>query len=165
MNIGSRWVRRRVAARSTRRLALLAPLAVLAACSSSLKVGPDAIAGLQPDGTVEMRQVQVAYIGSAGGGYGTLYYKGHAYPFNVGGAGIGGIGASTIDAHGDVYKMRSVADFAGTYAQGRYGAVAGDRSVGDLWLQNDNGVIMHLKAKRVGLMLSLGGDAVIITMK
>lgn len=30
------------------------------------------------------------------------------------------------------------------------------------WLQNNNGVIMHLKAKREGLMLSLGGDAVVI---
>lgn len=165
MRTGSRWMRESLNPGCARRLALLLTLAALAACSSSLKIGPDAVAGLQPDATVEMRQVQVAYIGSAGGGYGTLYYRGGAYPFSVGGAGIGGIGASTIDARGDVYRMRSVADFPGTYAQGRYGAVAGDRSVGDLWLQNDNGVIMHLKARRVGLMLSLGGDAVIITMK
>ena len=165
MNTGSRLVRDSLDAGCTRRLALLSPLAALAACSSSLKIGPSAVAGLRPDATVEMQQVQVAYIGSAGGGFGTLYYKGHAYPFNVGGAGIGGIGASTIDAHGDVYKMRSLADFPGTYAQGSYGAVAGDESVGDLWLQNDNGVIIHLKAKRTGLMLSLGGDAVIISMK
>jgi hypothetical protein len=35
---------------------------------------------------------------------------------------------------------------------------------GDLWLQNGTGVIMHLVAKRQGLMLSLGGDAVVIKM-
>jgi hypothetical protein len=29
-------------------------------------------------------------------------------------------------------------------------------------LQNDAGVILHLKAKREGLMLSLGGDAIAI---
>jgi hypothetical protein len=31
-------------------------------------------------------------------------------------------------------------------------------------MKNENGVVMHLKAKREGLMLSLGGDAVAITM-
>ena len=30
---------------------------------------------------------------------------------------------------------------------------------------NDTGVIMHLVAKRTGLMLSLGGDAIVIRMK
>jgi hypothetical protein len=40
----------------------------------------------------------------------------------------------------------------------------GSTSAGDLWLQNGNGVIMHLVAKRQGLMLSLGGDAVVIQM-
>jgi len=36
--------------------------------------------------------------------------------------------------------------------------------MGDLWLQNANGVVMRLVAKRQGLMLSLGGDAVVIQM-
>jgi len=40
----------------------------------------------------------------------------------------------------------------------------GTVSTGDLWLQNGNGVIMRLVAKRQGLMLSLGGDAVVIQM-
>ena len=36
--------------------------------------------------------------------------------------------------------------------------------VGELWLQNNGGVTIHLKAKRGGLMLSLGGDAVVIQL-
>jgi hypothetical protein len=40
----------------------------------------------------------------------------------------------------------------------------GNASVGDLSLKNGNGVIMRLVAKRQGLMLSLGGDAVVIQM-
>jgi len=32
-------------------------------------------------------------------------------------------------------------------------------------MQNQSGVILHLKAKRTGLMLSLGGDAVVINMQ
>jgi hypothetical protein len=31
-------------------------------------------------------------------------------------------------------------------------------------MQNESGVILHLKAKREGLILSLGGDAVVISM-
>jgi hypothetical protein len=152
-----------------RRLSTMAGLALsavlaLAACSTSVKVGPEAVAGLTPDGTVDMEQVQAAFIGSAGGGTGTLFYQGRAYRFTIGGLGIGGIGASTIDAEGEVYKLRSLAEFPGAYAQGRYGFAVGRTSGGDLWLQNEAGVIMHLKTKRTGLMLSLGGDAVVISM-
>ena len=138
---------------------------LLTACQSSVKVGPQAVAGLTPDGTVDMNQVQAAFIGSAGGGTGTLYYRGGAYPFHVAGLGVGGIGVSTIDASGEVYKLPSLANFPGAYAQARYGFAIGTMSGGDLWMQNESGAILHLKAKRTGLMLSLGGDAVVISMQ
>ena len=54
---------------------------------------------------------------------------------------------------------------SGAYAQGRYGFAAGTASGGELWMQNEAGVILRLKAKRTGLMLSLGGDAVVISMQ
>jgi hypothetical protein len=136
-----------------------------AGCSSSQTIDAQSIEGRTPDGTVDMNQVQAAFIGSGGGGSGTLFFRGRAYPFAVGGLGIGGIGASTINASGDVYGLNSVADFPGAYAQGRIGFAAGTTSRGDLWLQNSRGVIMRLRAKRTGLMLSLGGDAVVISMQ
>jgi hypothetical protein len=43
--------------------------------------------------------------------------------------------------------------------------VAGTASAGEMWLNNPEGVIIHLNAKREGLMLSLGGDAMVITLK
>jgi hypothetical protein len=140
-------------------------LVLLAACTGSLKVGPEAVAGLTPDATIDMQEVQVAYLASGGGGHGTLFYHGAAYPFTIGGLGVGGIGASTISASGEVYKLNSLAQFPGAYVEGRYGFALGNRSGGDLWLQSDAGVIMHLKAKREGLMLSLGGDAIAISMQ
>jgi hypothetical protein len=142
----------------------LGTLLLLAGCSSSVKLGPEAVAGLAPDGTVDMEQVQAAFIGSAGGGSGTLFYRGGTYPFAIGGLGVGGIGASTISAEGEVYKLNGLQNFPGAYGQARYGFAIGNSSAGDLWLQNEKGVIMHLKAKRTGLMLSLGGDAVVISM-
>lgn len=157
-------LRRQSRSRRAIGFALVALLAV-PGCSSSVKLGPDAVAGLTPDATVDMNEVQVAYIGSGGGGTGTLYYQGQPYQFSIGGLGVGGIGASTISANGEVYKLKNLASFAGTYGQARYGFAIGTASGGDLWMQNESGVIMHLKAKREGLMLSLGGDAMMIAMQ
>ncbi|MFC7477733.1 hypothetical protein ACFQS7_25470 [Dankookia sp. GCM10030260] len=154
--------------RRRRLLAIALPLGmqVLAGgCQRNVRLGPDAVAGKTPDGTIEMREVQAAYLVSGSGGEGVLTYRGRRHPFNVGGAGFGGIGASTIDAYGEVYNLRNLTEFPGAYAQARYGIALGTTSAGDLWLQNEAGVIMRLKAKRDGLMLSLGGDAVVISLR
>ena len=78
---------------------------------------------------------------------------------------MGGIGASTIEATGEVYNLPDVVRFPGAYAQARYGFALGTMSGGDMWLQNEAGVIMRLKARREGLMLSLGGDAMMVSMR
>ena len=135
----------------------------LAGCFGN-KLGPNAIKGRAPDGYVDMQAVQAAYIGSGTAGSGTLNFHGRDYPFDVGGLGVGGIGLSSIDAQGEVYGLPDLAQFPGTYGQARYGFAIGSTSAGDLWMQNEFGVILHLKAKRTGLILSLGGDAVVISM-
>ena len=137
----------------------------LTGCGGGVALGPEAVKGQTPDGTVDMREVQAAYIGSGSAGTGVLFFRGTEYPFEVGGVGVGGFGLSTIDATGEVYNLRELGQFPGTYGQARYGFAIGTASGGDLWLQNEAGVILHLKAKRTGLMLSLGGDAVVIKMR
>lgn len=137
----------------------------LTGCVGSVELGPDAVKGQTPDGTVDMHEVQAAYIGSGSAGTGVLFFRGVQYPFEVGGVGVGGFGLSTIEATGEVYNLRELGQFPGTYGQARYGFAIGTASAGDLWMQNEAGVIMHLKAKRTGLMLSLGGDAVVISMR
>ncbi len=139
-------------------------LAGCAGSPGSMALGPDAVKGKAVDGTVDMQEVQAAYIGSGSAGTGVLSFRGRQYPFQVGGVGVGGIGLSTIDAAGEVYNLRELAQFPGTYGQARYGFAIGTASAGDLWMQNESGVILHLKAKRTGLILSLGGDAVVISM-
>src|SRR5215831_778026 len=137
----------------------------LAGCTERVALGPEAIKGQTPDGTIEMYEMQAAYIGSGSGGGGVLTFRGVVYPFDVGGVGVGGLGVSTIEATGEVYNLRDLRQFPGTYGQARYGFALGTASAGDLWLQNEVGVILHLKAKRTGLMLSLGGDAMVISMR
>jgi hypothetical protein len=136
----------------------------LAGCAHQEAQKTPSLEGKPLSGYVSMSQVQAAYIGSGAAGHGTLRFRGQTYPFKVGGLGIGGIGVSTIKARGEVYGLRNLHDFPGAYGQVRYGFALGSTSAGDLWLQNPNGVILHLIARRQGLMLTLGGDAVVISM-
>jgi hypothetical protein len=116
-------------------------------------------------GTVEIEQVQIAFIGSANLGGGTLHFQGKSYRFTVGGLGVGGFGASKMQATGDVFNLKELSQFPGPYGQARYGLAAGDKSSGELWMQNPNGVLISLRAKRTGLALSLGADAAFIDFK
>jgi hypothetical protein len=144
---------------------LLPCFALLAAILLGFDLGPaQADKSLNKAGTVTIEQYQVAFIGSGNLGGGTLQFNGQSYSFTVGGLGIGGIGISKITAHGEIYNLTNIAYFPGAYVQGRYGFAAGEASGGELWLENADGVVLHLKADREGLALSLGGDAVYINM-
>ncbi|WP_129156658.1 hypothetical protein [Bosea sp. Tri-44] len=116
-------------------------------------------------GSVSIRQLQVAFIGSGAVGGGELKFGRKTYAITVGGLGIGGVGASTLRATGTVYGLRDVADFAGAYVQLREGWAIGDEGRGRLWLRNAKGVTMRLNTQRRGLQLSLGADGVLIGFK
>ena len=135
-----------------------------AAAPVLLLATPAAAESFVKSGTVQISQTQIAFMGSANLGGGKLNFGGKTYPFSIGGLGIGGFGFSKIEATGTVYNLKNVKDFPGAYAQGRYGIAVGDRSTGELWLSNVEGVAMSLKAKREGLALSLGGDAIYIDL-
>ncbi len=142
--------------------ALVVALAIVCADPGSAQ---QSSTSLVKSGTLEITQTQVAlfYSGSVGGG--KLHFQGKTYPFSVGGLGVGGIGASRLEAIGQVYNLKSVKDFPGAYGQVRYGFAAGDTSGGTLWLQNTNGVVLEIKGKRQGLALNLGADAVYFGFK
>ena len=117
---------------------------------------------LVKSGTITIDQVQLAWIGSGNLGGGKLEFGGQTYKFTVGGLGVGGFGVSKITATGEVYNLKNIAHFAGAYGQARYGVAVVNMSAGELFLENRNGVYIRLKAKREGLMLSLGADAIYI---
>jgi hypothetical protein len=140
-----------------RRLAVAAALLALSSTGTAL-----AADDLVRSGTLTIEQVQIAFIGSGNLGGGTLVVGGQKYSFSIGGLGIGGFGVSRMEATGNIYNLKNINDFAGGYVQARYGIAVGSMSTGQLWLQNSKGVVLELKAKRTGLALSLGGDAVYI---
>jgi hypothetical protein len=113
-------------------------------------------------GTVEIDQVQAAFLISGNLGGGVLTFEGNRYGFTIGGLGMGGIGLSSIHATGEVYNLNRLIDFAGPYVQARTGFALGNDGMGTLVLQNNRGVYITLRSQRRGLALSLGGDAVYI---
>lgn len=142
------------------------PLAGVIAVVAVLQAGPAAAQSseLKQSGTVTVSQTQIAFIGSGNFGGGELAFEGKTYSFTIGGLGVGGFGVSRMEAVGEVYNLTNLDDFEGAYGQARTGIVVGDRSAGQLWLENPGGVYIHLKTERTGLALSLGGDAVYISI-
>jgi hypothetical protein len=88
-------------------------------------------------------------------GSGTLAYQGQTYHVRISGLAVGDVGASSIDAAGDVYNLTRLADFNGTYAAAGAGAaLAGGGSI--VTMQNGNGVVIQLRSQLTGVRLSLG---------
>ena len=145
--------------------AVLFVISWLASCASSpiptTVPTAQSIAGLPPSGKVTMDEF---FLGGAGVGKGVLSFEGKTYPFRLIGTVIGPGSVSKISVSGDVYKLSDVAQFPGPYAQGTGPAGLETSAVGDLWLQNKAGVIMHLTGTQSGVSLSLGRDEIIIEM-
>jgi hypothetical protein len=142
---------------------LVAAVLATAGCAGMMNT-PTAqnVAGLPPSGNVTITE---DFVAGFGGGSGTLEYQGRTYPFKVVGtvAGPGG-GVDKITASGPVYKLASVADFAGRYTQSTGKAGFSSSGSSDLWLENNSGVIMHLEGTSSGAMLTLGKDEIFIRM-
>jgi hypothetical protein len=117
---------------------------------------------LEPAGQIELKQYTVAWVGSGTMGGGTLIIDGKEYPFRLAGLGIGGYGASSIDAEGVVYNLPNLDAFPGTYGNARLGMTGGDAGGGKLWLRNPDGVVIELKSEMRGLALAGGVDGILI---
>ena len=73
-------------------------------------------------------------------------------------------GASKISAVGEVYDLKKLADFPGTYVQ-LEGAITLAGGVGGTVLKNQNGVIMRLQSTSQGLQFNLSSSGVTVKME
>jgi hypothetical protein len=126
--------------------------------ATTLLIGSLALAAdvKQPVGKVSIAERQFGLLlgGSTGGG--TLTFQGKKYPFKLKGLSAGlNVGISKMSAVGEVYDLKEVSQFPGTYTK-LEASVALGGGVGGLRLQNENGVIMNLRSRTKGLDLNLG---------
>jgi len=116
-------------------------------------------------GTIEISSTQIAFIGSAQSGSGTLEFEGMEHDFKIGGLGIGGIGIQSVNAVGVVYNLEKLSDFEGTYSQARMGATVG-KGKSSIGLNNNrNDVYIELKSSNKGIALATGIDGMSIKLK
>jgi hypothetical protein len=142
--------------------------AILSGCNTTVEsIVPttipteQSVAGLSPDGTVSLSEI---FVGGSGGGKGVLSYHGKKYPFLLVGSVIGPGGLSKLKANGEVYKLNTISEFPGVYAQGTGAVGLETTGATDLWLENKGGVVMHLTGTQAGVTLSLGRDEILIKM-
>ena len=116
-------------------------------------------------GAVRVVFTKGGFIVGVGSGRGVLIFKGHRYPFRVGGMSVGfTIGASTTQLQGHALNLNSPADIQGSYSVlGAGGALAG--GAGGTQLQNAKGVILQLQGVKVGVELSAAVGGVTITLE
>ncbi len=131
---------------------LAAVAAVLLSCTSAAIL---AAGERTPDATVELSGGSVAVGLGVDWAKGTLHYKGQDIPVKVKGLSVLRVGASKISASGEVYDLKQVSEFAGSYSAMAAGAaLAGGGGVAVM--KNDHGVVMHLHSTTVGVDLDLG---------
>jgi hypothetical protein len=116
-----------------------------------------------PDATLDISGSR----GAVGVGYlqasGTLHFQGHDYPVQVRGLTVGEVGGGTFTATGDVYNLPKLNDLDGNYVAGSAGAALGGG--GDATaMQNQNGVVVKLRATTQGADLNLSIDGVALKL-
>jgi envelope integrity protein A len=117
-----------------------------------------------PDATIKLSGGSVAVgIGYSWGG-GTLTYKGKTYPVEVKGLSVGDVGASQVEASGNVYHLAKLADFDGNYTAAAAGVtVAGGASA--TAMKNQNGVVINLVSTTQGLKFTFAAAGVDLKIK
>ncbi|MDD5641464.1 MAG: hypothetical protein PHX53_07410 [Syntrophales bacterium] len=117
-----------------------------------------------PIGEITLQSTQVAAGVGVTWGDGILKFQGKQYKFQARGLDAGAVGISKISAKGDVYNMKSAADFPGHYVAAQAGVAVIKGEIG-LLMRNEKGTVINLKATQKGVQLSLGGQGMNITMK
>ena len=117
----------------------------------------------KPDATVKLSQGQVAVGIGYSWGKGVLSFNGKALPFKIAGLSVIDVGISKATASGDVYNLKKLEDFNGTYttvsAEGTIGGGAGAIS-----MKNQNGVLIKLVATTQGINFKLALEGVRLTL-
>ncbi len=116
----------------------------------------------RPSGTVMIHATRVAIGVGFTKGDGYLRYKGDDFKFKVTGLNAVGLGITTLNATGEVYNLRTLNDFPGTYFGFEGGGTFIEGSKG-LVIKNSKGVVLNLKAEQTGMDLKLGNEGLSIT--
>ena len=110
-----------------------------------------------PSGTVTIESHTVAIGFGVNWGHGTLKFKGKEYKFKINGLSVVDLGVSNVSAAGEVYHLRHLSDFAGTYNAASAGIDVGG-GVGASYLENQHDVVIKITSKKQGVQFTLAAE-------
>ena len=142
------------------RLAVGGLLLSLAACTTA---GAPAQVVADTPGGVALNQAPSNDVPLGGGGHGTVFFQGSVYPFSIGGLGVDGAAVAVLRTTGQVYQMRTIADFPGSYRSIPAG-IPLPSDAGGLWLRNEHGTLLRIAAPLQGRVPNLSNDALRVVM-
>jgi outer membrane immunogenic protein len=142
-------------------------VAVLGLVGASVSAGAGAPAPMEdlgpPDATITISGGVIA----VGVGYewarGTLTYQGQTVPFWVRGVSVMDIGAAKIAGVGEVFNLKSLADFEGNYAGTTFGSAI-SRGASLALIKNEKGVTIRARSTISGVRLNFSGNGMRIRL-
>ena len=117
------------------------------------------------EGTIRISVVKAGWVIGGSGGSGVLNFHGRSYPLSIGGISYGIVfGASQTDLRGRVSNIRRPSDVAGVYGAAGAGLAIG-RGASAIVLTNQNGAILELSGRQVGLIANADLSGLAISMR
>jgi hypothetical protein len=117
----------------------------------------------KPSGTISIESHTVALGFGVNWGHGTLKFKEKEYKFKINGLSVVDLGVANVSAAGEVYHLRHLSDFAGTYYAASAGiAVAG--GAGASALENQHDVVIKITSKKQGVEFTLAAEGLRIKL-
>jgi hypothetical protein len=118
----------------------------------------------KPDATLKLSEGQVSAGIGWSWGKGVLTYKGKSHSFKVDGLSVGDVGITEANAVGNVYHLKKLSAFNGTYtAVAAEGTIGGGAGVSTM--KNQNGVVINLQSTTQGVNIKLAGEGVKFTLE
>jgi hypothetical protein len=118
----------------------------------------------KPSGTVVMESKSVAAGIGVTWGDGTLTYEGKPHKFTLSGLSVVDLGISKVAAKGNVFNLKKLEDFSGTYVAAEAAATIGE-GAGGVAMKNQHGVVIRVTSTSQGVQLTLAAKGVDIKLQ
>ena len=116
-------------------------------------------------GGIRFNVIKAGFVVGGSGGSGTLVFHGRAYPLAIGGVSYGfTFGASSTDFFGEVSNIRSPSDVNGVYGAAGAGVAVGP-GAGGIALVNQNGAVLTLSGRQLGVIVAADLNGLVITVR
>jgi hypothetical protein len=116
-------------------------------------------------GSIQFSVIKAGFVVGGSGGSGMLVFHGRRYPLSIGGVSYGfTFGASANDFFGTVSNIRSPFDVNGVYGAAGAGVAVGP-GAGGIVLTNQNGAVLTLSGRQMGLIVAADLNGLVISLR